>query len=192
MAKPIIGLVPHGGWHYYEGDVRLSGYSYDELLKVVQNYRAENHLPVGDVEGDVNSFICSNYPHNCHGVDMVVVTSVEAPNPASELLNDITTWAKNILHAKKPNILVTDEIAEARAKICKGCTQNMKWKAGCTSCITATERICASIRGARDTKTSASLGGCKAMRHDNRTAVFFDKDVLEKSGNLPAKCWLNK
>jgi len=29
------------------------------------------------------------------------------------------------------------------------------------------------------------------MRHDNRSAIFFDKDTFEKANNLPANCWLN-
>jgi hypothetical protein len=28
------------------------------------------------------------------------------------------------------------------------------------------------------------------LRHDNRTAVFIDKEKLASSGNLPTNCWL--
>ena len=63
MAKPIWGMVPPGGWHYRDGDVTLEGWSLDNLYDVVRNYRAENHLPLGDVVGDVNSFVCGNYPN---------------------------------------------------------------------------------------------------------------------------------
>ena len=191
MAKPIIGLIPPSGWHYYDGDVRLNGYSYANLLEITEDYRAENNLPSGDVEGDVNSYICSNWPAFCHGVDMVVVTSVNKPSQASELLTDIQTWAKNILHSKKPHPLVTEEVAESRAKICLSCPNNANWRQGCRSCIAAADRLSASIRQGKDTKTSSKLGGCKTMRHDNRSAVFFDKDTLDKSGNLPDNCWLN-
>jgi hypothetical protein len=99
MAKPITGMIPPGGWHYMEGDVKLTSHSYETLLTTVENYRAENHLPIGDVDGDVNSFICSNWPNFCHGVDMVVVSSVNPPTSKTELLNDITVWAKNILNS---------------------------------------------------------------------------------------------
>ena len=191
MPKPIEGLIPPSGHHYMEGDVKITGSSYKNLLENVTNYRAENHIPVGDVEGDVTNYICGNWPHFCHGVDMVVVTSVTSPTGRSELMNDISTWARNILHSNERNQLVSDDLAEQRAKICRQCPNNVNWRGGCSSCIAATDRICASIRNARDTKSSAVLGGCKLLRHDNRTAIFFDKDKLSESNDLPEFCWLN-
>jgi hypothetical protein len=192
MAKPIIGMIPPSGWHYFEGDVRLSGNSYHDLLKVVEHYRAENNIAAGDVEGDVNSFICGNYPTFCHGVDMVSVVSVNAPTQTTELLNDIQTWAKNLQRSNKNLLMVTEEEAERRAKICRGCVQNVNWRGGCNSCIAATERLSASVRQGRDTPSSEVLGGCLVQRHDNRTAIFFDADELPKATNLPENCWLNK
>jgi len=191
MPKPIEGLIPPGGLHYTESDVKITASSYKNLLENVTNYRAENHISLGDVEGDVTNYICGNWPHFCHGVDMVVVTSVTSPTGRSELMNDISTWARNILHSNERTQLVSDDLAEQRAKICRQCPNNVNWRGGCSSCIAATDRICASIRNARDTKSSAVLGGCKLLRHDNRTAIFFDKDKLSESNDLPEFCWLN-
>jgi hypothetical protein len=191
MPKPIEGIIPPHGFHYIESDVNITGSSYKNLLQNVTNYRAENHLPVGDVEGDVTNYICGNWPHFCHGVDMVVITSINTPTNTTDLMNDISTWAKNILHSKERINLVSDELAEERAKICRQCPNNANWRGGCSSCIASTDRICASIRNARDTKSSAVLGGCKALRHDNRSAIFFDKDNLSVSNDLPDFCWLN-
>lgn len=174
-----------------EGDFKITGSSYKNLLDNVTTYRAENHIPVGDVEGDVTNYICGNWPHFCHGVDMVVVTSVTSPTSQSDLMNDISTWARNILHSNKQVNLVSDELAEERAKICRQCPNNVNWRGGCSSCIAATDRISASIRNARDTKSSAVLGGCKLLRHDNRSAIFFDKEMLSISNDLPNFCWLN-
>ena len=184
-------MVPPGGWHYIQSDVRLSGFSYENLLKVVEQYRAENHLPIGDVEGDVNSYICSNWPKFCHGVDMVSVTSVAPLTPTSELMQDIGVWARNILHSTEPNPLVPDDLAEERAKICRSCPENVNWRGGCSSCIVATDRLCASVRQARDTASSAVLGGCRLMRHDNRTAIFLDRSAIQRSANIPNNCWLH-
>ncbi len=191
MAKPIWGMIPPGGWHYFEGDVKLTGYSLDDLYKNVENYRAENHLPLGDVKGDVNSFLCSNNPKYCHGVDMVVVTSVHAPTRRDELLQDITIWARNILMANKRVNMVSEDLAEQRAKICLGCKLNVNWRSGCSSCITAADRLSASVRQARETPSSRVLGGCTKMRHDNRSAIFFDHKEFTKASDLPQHCWLN-
>jgi len=191
MAKPIIGMIPPGGWHYFDSDAKLTGHSYNNLIEVVTNYRAENHLPVGDVEGDVNSYICSKNPNFCHGVDMVVVTSVNAPSQKTELLNDITIWAKNVINSSDEVALVSHDLAEQRAKICAACKQNVQWKSGCSACVKATERLSTSIRQAKETPTSRGLGGCILLRHDNKTAVFMSKDTISPSGNLPDNCWLN-
>lgn len=192
MATPIHGFKPPGGWHYKDGDVLLEANTLNELYTVVENYRAENYLPIGDVHGDIHSFICGNFPSYCHGVDMVVVTSVTPPNRKSELLGDITIWAKNILNSDKKINLVSDELAEVRAKICLDCPHNINWRAGCSACITATDRISTSIRQARDTDSSPRCGGCAIMRHDNRSAVFFDADQFTLSADLPKKCWIIK
>jgi len=191
MATPIMGMVPPGGWHYIDGDVKIEGYIYDVLIENVTNYRAENHLPIGDVAGDINSYICTNWPHFCHGVDMVSVTSVNAPTATTELLNDIQTWAKNILHSNQTHMLVTDDLAEQRAKVCRACPNNINWRSGCNSCVNAADRICASIRQGRDTDSSAVLGGCAVLRHDNRTAIFFDKEHISRATSTPDNCWLN-
>jgi hypothetical protein len=190
MAQPIDGLIPPGGWHYWQGDVKLDGYSLENLYKVVQDFRAENHLSIGDVHGDVNSYLCGNFPRNCHGVDSVVVVSVDAPTRQNELLNDITVWAKNILLSQKPIKMVSDELAEARALTCMKCPRNAVWKQGCGSCITATERLTASIRQGRDTRSTKKLKGCASLRHDNRAAVFFDKEHFEVTNSVPQNCWL--
>jgi hypothetical protein len=191
MAKVIIGMIPPGGWHYFDSDAKLTAHSYEGLLKVVEDYRAENHLPIGDVEGDVNSYICSNWPNFCHGVDMVVVTSVHPESAQQSLLNDITIWARNLLNSKTTNNLVSNELAEERAKICKGCQHNKNWRGGCSSCIAAADRISASVRNGRDTQSSTKLGGCNIMRHDNRSAIFFDKNKLSQATSTPDNCWMN-
>lgn len=190
MAKPIMGMIPPGGWHYFDGDAKLTAHTYDALIALVESFRAENHRPVGDVAGDVNSYICSNWPTFCHGVDMVVVTSVRPQTASGELMNDIQTWAKNILNIQRIKPFVLDSEAEERAKICRACPKNTNWRGGCSSCITATDRMSANVRQGRDTKSSAVLGGCTVYRHDNRTAIFLDREMFEASNNAPANCWV--
>lgn len=187
-------MIPPGGFHYYQSDVKLTGYSLDDLYKTVENYRAENSLPLGDVKGDVDRFICGTYPTFCHGIDhlSINVKSRNAMTASAELLQDITAWANNVLRGTIPHNLVKDEEAERRAKICIACPKNINWRAGCTSCIHATDRTCASVRQGRDTKTTPVLGGCYSLRHDNRTAVFLDKELLASTGDLPTNCWLTE
>jgi hypothetical protein len=82
-------------------------------------------------------------------------------------------------------------LAEVRAKTCLACPNNVNWRAGCSACINALDRMCANVRQARDTASTPVVGGCAKLRHDNRTAVFIDRDEFTTASDLPAKCWLN-
>lgn len=190
MAYPFDNLVPPGGWHYWQGDVRLDGYTLEALYKVVEDYRAENHLPIEDVRGDVNSYLCGNFPNYCYGAVSVAVTSMTPPTQQSELLNDVMVWARNILTSQKQIRLVSHELAEARARTCLNCPKNVGYRTGCGSCTTATDRLSASIRQGRDTQSTKKLRGCSVLRHDNRAAVFFDKEHFEVTNSVPENCWL--
>jgi len=154
-------MIPPGGFHFFQSDVKLTGITLNDLYKTVENYRAENGLPLGDVQGDVDMYICGSYPAYCHGVDRLSI-NVQSSNrvtASAELLQDITAWANNVLRSTTPHTLVRDDEAERRAKICITCPKNANWKSGCFSCIAATDRVCASIRQGRETKTSPALGG---------------------------------
>ena len=185
-------MIPPGGWHFIQSDVKITGSSLDDLYEAVQNFRVDNNLPLGDVKGDVDRYICGTYPTYCHGVDHVSI-NVESRNritASAELLQDITTWANNVLRGTTPHQLVSDDEAERRSKICISCPSNVNWRAGCSSCIVSADRICAAVRQGRETHTTRILGGCHQLRHDNRTAVFLDKEVLATGANLPTNCWL--
>lgn len=185
-------MVPPGGWHFKDGDVYLTGHSLDHLYDVVRDFRAENHLPLNDVVGDVNAFLCGNAPKYCHGVTTVQITSVSPPTRESELLNDIVVWCKNLITSNQPLQFVIEELAEARAQTCRACPKNVNWRGGCGSCVSAADRLSASVRQAKETKSSRVLGGCAIMRHDNRAAIFLDKNHFFKPTQLPANCWLNE
>ena len=192
VAKPIIGMVPPGGFHFYQGDVRIWADTIEDLRKKVTDFRAENGTPNTTTYTDVNDYICGSFPEFCHHVDEVTINLSHTNWTSSELTADLQVWAKNILSSPSEHPLVGDELAEARAKICAGCIYNVNWKTGCSSCISATERLSASIRQARDTQSTAALGGCTILRQDNRAAVFMQPEDLATSSDIPDHCWLNK
>lgn len=186
-------MIPPGGWHYYEGDVKLESQFLLDLYTVVENYRANNGLPQSDVRGDVDAQICGRSPHACHNVDSLTINivSVAPPSPGALLREDIQTWANNLLQSSSPYTFVSDDEAERRAKICNTCPQNANWRGGCTSCIASVDRVTAAVRQGKDTFTTPLVGGCHLLRQDNRTAVFLEKEYLSKASDLPAQCWIN-
>ena len=189
----IENLIPPGGFHYYHGDVKLMGYSKDDIINIIKQYRAANNLPSGDAEADYLSYVCGNFPANCHAVQYYHETSPVPPSRMDELMEDVKAWSNQTLVSNKPIVLVSDGEAERRAKICLACSKNFTWKTkACAPCIQAVERNCALIRQTKETYTSSKLGGCLALRHDNRTAVWLDNEELNTANNLPSACWKNK
>jgi hypothetical protein len=192
VAKPILGMVPPGGFHYFQGDVRLESETLEGLYSTVMHHRAANSIPHHNTREDVDDYLCGQNPQFCHGVDEVKVQTYPTAQGVQQLLDDIQTWAKNLLASPRPHPLVGDELAEARAKVCGMCSNNVNWRGGCGPCITATDRLSASVRQARETESSKILGGCSILRHDNRASVFMNKEDLAKSLDLPKHCWLNE
>lgn len=203
MAKPNGYVVPPGGWHYYEGDVRLEARSLPALYDSVMMCRTGNSRPLGDYIGDVDTYLCGQFPELCVGYSpsnpttsqpapTAIEVSAYSPTQIQELINDVTVWARNLLDSGTVTHLVGDELAEERAKICIKCPQSQVFSSGCGSCITTANRLSASVRQARHTATSRIIGACKILRHDNQTAIFMEKHNLAKSGDLPEHCWLNE
>jgi hypothetical protein len=192
VAKPINGMVPPGGFHYFQGDVKITGENLGDLYRAVMAHRNQNEIPSANTVEDVNNYLCGQWPDFCHNVDMVSVQLIPQSINVKQLLDDIQTWAKNILSSQSPHPLVGDELAETRSQICGRCPNNVNWRGGCGSCVVATDRLSASVRQARETASSSVLGGCNILRHDNRSAVFMQPEDLAKSSDLPSYCWLNK
>jgi hypothetical protein len=192
VAKPILGIVPPGGFHYFQGDVRIDSDTLEGLYNAVMHHRAANSIPHQNTRDDVDAYLCGQNPQFCHSVDEVVVKVIPTAKNVQELMDDIQTWARNILASPRPHPLVGDELAEARAQICGKCPYNVNWRGGCGPCITATDRLSASVRQARETDSTKVLGGCSVLRHDNRAAVFMNPEDLATSSDIPDLCWLNK
>lgn len=186
--KPIEGIIPPNGWHYYDRDVKITGIDFRDLVKNVQRFRAENGLAFGDAEADISRYICTNHPRFCTGTDGMEPSSTVVN--LQQLMEDVGQWAKSLLFDKKTRGFVNDTEAERRALICTNCEFNKPWRAACSSCVAAVERNSASVREGRDTPTSRILGGCVKMRHDNRSAVFLDSDNFQDKPELPGNCWL--
>jgi len=190
-------MVMPGGWHVIPPVVdvpqlpSLDG-TLEGLYLAVERYRTDNGRPVGDVRREVDSQICSRYPHWCGGVveSSVVVRAAHEPTPVDLMIDDVVRWAQEM--AKNQAILlVPEEVAERRAERCWDCPMARQWSGGCPTCVENAERQTAQVRNARDTRLAKTLGGCDLHRFDCRTAVHLDRQLLgEAHLDAPAFCWM--
>lgn len=58
-------LIPPGGWFYNQGFTMLESETYSDLVKRVTLHRENNHLPIGNVEHDIQQQICERWPVGC-------------------------------------------------------------------------------------------------------------------------------
>jgi hypothetical protein len=183
------GIVMPGGWHFIQNNAKISGLDYFDLLTNVQQWRLENHLPVGDVKLEVDAFICNTYPLQCHDTTEVPASITFVPQNNSKL-EALTQWYVTT-RAKNP-IIVFQTQAEQRAEICVGCPFNREWKNSCPACVSNVERMGAFMRQGRDVSQFRKLGQCSVLSQDNRTAVWLGDNALDKSSDVIPNCWLKQ
>lgn len=56
-------LVPPGGWKYQHGEFWIYGDTFDDLAKWVKSHRISNHLPIGNVEEDIEKQLKERNPN---------------------------------------------------------------------------------------------------------------------------------
>lgn len=80
-CRVIQGMVMPDGWHFQVNpSLRLEADTFPELIKVVEEYRVSNNMPIGEPLDDVVNYICST-PLN----------SSSAPSPPFSFLMRFST-----------------------------------------------------------------------------------------------------
>lgn len=184
------------GWNYIQGgnekleggDVIRAG-SFQELLEAVLDYRTSNGIDVGNVYLDVETQICSRFPQQCKGY----TPFTDANHPEVKrirIIDRIARWAAKIGSGQTRK--VHQDEAERRAAICEACPNNVAWQADCGGCMKNAQRLCALIRGTSDVSKAGNLRACKVLGHCNRTAIWLDMALINKSDEAPANCWAKR
>lgn len=191
-------MILPGGWHYKCDAYRIPHKGElpnpKEVISGIMTYRLENNLPVGDPEGDLEEYVCANFPAWCRrapGEPIPVQTQQGTRN-----VDLVLMWA-NEFYTKVGRLqLVPQKEADERAAICASCPLQMDWANDCPPCVTSAQRLMAILRQGKDTIEGnlGGLRGCHAHGWDNRTAVHIDKQHLppQANPNAPAQCWMRK
>lgn len=199
MSRVIQSIVMPGGWHKPEKDrsgrdlpepVRAD--TYKDLIAAVAKFRADNVIPIGDVEADVENYICQNFPHMCHNVPgaEVTVTISTGNKSAFQTLTDRTIqWLDEKIDNHSIDKLVLAPEAKRRADICAKCKFNQRWNSNCGACFEAITRMSSVLRYGNDVPNGKDLYSCQILGHENRSAVWLKASELKTSHDLPQPCW---
>lgn len=188
---PKENVVPPGGFHFMEGDVRIDGHSYQSVADNLMRYRLDNKLPVGNPLKEVLDAVCARHPHFCDGNN----PPVKGANPS--LAGRIAAWMAQVYRDARGTVVeanfVPEAEAERRASICRDCVYNEDWTGqGCASCLTAAKRLGYTFRAGRQVRNGDDLRGCAILGQENPTAVWLKAPPVptpQQLEGLPAHCW---
>lgn len=191
--------VPHGGWVFHQGDIRIVGFTGADLQSRVLAHRANNKLDrttSGEVEEDVWSQICGRDPDWC----------VEPDGPSfKDRIESFAHTAK--MFFDQGMIPVDQEEANRRAAICINCPKNVSPTAeppcaGCqktaSSMLTGlaykvVDGIRALVIPGKSTPHDAKLRACQVCGCDNKLSVWIPKEAFvyppEVQAAFPDFCW---
>lgn len=194
QTRVITGMGMPNGWHYlqpFKGTfTKIESGSYEELLTAVQTFRLNNGIRIGDIQADVDQYICFTYPRHCRAVNQArnaAATSVPS-GTAVRFVDKLTQWALQ-MRKDLPEFVNMAE-AERRATICASCPENINWEpSGCSRCAADANRLFLVTRNGKDTRFKHKLKGCRLHDHDNRTAVWMNLKT-QKHPKAPKSCWL--
>lgn len=189
------GVIPPNNFHFpVEKGVVLRASTYELLIKEIVNWRTQNGVPIGDPDRDIDDYFCSKWPSYC------VTTEAEGAlvQRNSDMLKRVNGWAAVTMRDTPVGgyLLVDQNVATNRCKICNSCPFNKAWRNGCGSCTQATDTILIRLRQLRKIVLDESLLGCAINGWDNRTAVHLPLSALklteEKPQAIPQNCWLKQ
>jgi hypothetical protein len=200
MSRVIDSIVMPGGWHFPVLDRTgkplpspLRSNSYQQLIQAVIKFRADNVIPIGDVEAEVEEYICSNFPHMCHrvpGASVTVEVKYSLPKQIVTLTDRMLEWLDSRIENHSIENLELKSEAERRAEICSRCPYNVRWNSSCSTCVDAVNRMSTILRCGQDTRPGKKLRACQILGHENRAAVWLRRSNLASSPDLPSHCWL--
>lgn len=186
---------PPGGWRYEEPK---TGKVFKEIVKVklidaVTKHRMQSGIPVGDVEADIETWICKQMrPGICVEDD-----ARPQKAPARFTAQNVISFAKSIAHVIKNGGVVSQGEANRRGAICLGCPRNTNI-GGCIPCSGVTTAVY-SILGAKSTPYDNQLNECGTCGCALKAKIWIPKPDLEAQQQIqhamdkyPEFCWMRQ
>lgn len=187
VVPPFPGWAIPQGWPNSSVAPYIKGNSYENLIEQIVDYRIANDEPIGQPEKDIEDFFALAHPNT----RLLKPVPRESAKPKT-LRERVTSWAAN--RYQQGFTLVSQETAEARAKICASCPQNVEWSDNCAPCMANARRQILIIN--QGNTVAENLGACNVCGHANMAAVWLPDEGLTRSklfkDETPALCWLRE
>lgn len=184
--------MPPTGWHHMEGEFRIDGTDFLNVIDKVRIFRESNGIPVGDPKADVTAYICSRFPRQCTAVPGEVThvpVGRALPNQRPRLLDRVAYWVTYVFKYKHK--LTDPETAAVRAEVCRSCPKNREWS-NCIVCgdlIGEIKRITNLIRESKTTVHDEELKGCDCHGYNLKAAVWVERPGC-RAADAPPQCWV--
>ncbi|MEI6870652.1 MAG: hypothetical protein WCL08_00080 [Verrucomicrobiota bacterium] len=188
-------FTPPGGWRYEEPSTgqAFSAITKRDLVNAVRKHRMSKNIPIGNLELDVEAWLCAKIPAGKCEESSEVPLSVKE----SWSLSDVRSFAESVAFTLKNGGVVSSGEATRRAEICVSCKLNTTVK-GCTGCSGISTFIF-SIMGARKTPYDSQMKQCGACGCPLAAKVWITKPDLESRQQVqdamdtyPAYCWMKQ
>jgi len=175
---------------------RLTAINEEKLIAQIHEYRLRNNIAPGDIERDIDTYYCTNWPDACQKEPSDYAGPLAPSSPPREpMLNRVTRWVTTLI-AKMPRGGYPMESAsevDRRALICGGCPANKPWKSGCPGCSSNVSALLLQLRGLRRTPHDSMLLACSFGGWANESAVHLSVKELaltdSQAAEMPTKCW---
>jgi hypothetical protein len=186
MKRVNVNLYPKDGYYFKDRDgAKIVGANWREVIARVEDYRKRNGFALGNPEQEVHDQACEHNPAYCSEVteqqrEMTRIVSLKGR---------VLAWLAGKIKSreKEPLVFVSPQTADARARICRGCSKNTAVSDGCSSCKAALLEYRRNILGS-NRPINESITGCVILGEDLSVATFLEEQAVDNS-ELPAHCW---
>jgi hypothetical protein len=186
LKRINVNLYPKDGYYFIDKDgVKLIGTNWREVIARVADYRKRNGFAPGNPEQEVHDQACEHNPAYCSEIteqqrEMTRIVSLKGR---------VLAWLSSKIKAreKTPLVFVSAETANARAKVCRGCSKNTSIADGCSSCKAALLEYRRNILGSTR-PIDDKITGCVILGEDLPVSTFLEEQAVDNS-ELPAHCW---
>jgi hypothetical protein len=179
-------LYPDGGWWFKDAEgTKHKANSFQNLVKLVVEYRNRRAQPAGDVTQEIVVQLCGRNGGFCKNSHLAPIPESPNSNMLAKIMN-FMGWLiqeKRLGHVR----LIDRNVAMARANICAKCPRQRSLPTTCGSCKASVATSRRAILDGQD-PVHAGIQVCSALQEDVATTVHLAVPQRHDE-TLPAECW---